>query len=55
MANQMIVIVINIKNEFNVLDKLNLVAITKLALFGKAHNPKFAFDMKEMALCSSLG
>jgi hypothetical protein len=26
-----------------------------LALFGKPHNPKFAFDMKEMALCSSLG
>jgi len=55
MANQMIVVVINIKNEFIVLDKLNLVAITKVALLGKPHNPKFVFDMKEMALCSSLG
>jgi len=55
MANQMIVIVINIKNEFIVLNKLNLIAITKVALLGKPHNLKFVFDMKEMALCSSLG
>ncbi len=55
MANQMIVIVINIKNEFIVLNKLNSIAITKVALFGKPHNLKFVFDMKEMALCSSLG
>jgi hypothetical protein len=26
-----------------------------VALFGKPHNLKFVFDMKEMALCSSLG